>query len=98
MFAEDYGETSFRGVGGVFLLGVGSLLLGVVLMIITEILMPDYFRGRTLTKQTRPLVLPETRARHRVATARRGGAAGDRAGRRRPADGPPADGDPPRPR
>ncbi|HEY7103715.1 MAG TPA: APC family permease [Mycobacteriales bacterium] len=61
MFAEDYGETSFRGVGGVFLLGVGSLLLGVVLMIITEIVMPDYFRGRTLTKQTHPVVLPETR-------------------------------------
>jgi hypothetical protein len=50
MFAEDYGETSFRGVGGVFLLGIGALLLGVGLMIITEIVMPDYFRGRTLTK------------------------------------------------
>ena len=59
MFAEDYGDTSFRGVGGVFLLGIGALVLGVVLMIITEIAMPDYFRGRTLTKETRPLVLDE---------------------------------------
>ena len=59
MFAEDYGDTSFHGIGGVFLLGVGALLLGVVLMIITEITMPDYFRGRTLTRETRPLVLDE---------------------------------------
>jgi amino acid transporter len=61
MFASDYGETSFHGVGGVFLLGVGSLVLGVVLMIITELAMPAYFRGRTLTRETRPLVLDETR-------------------------------------
>jgi amino acid transporter len=61
MFASDYGETSFHGVGGVFLLGIGSLVLGVVLMILTEIFMPDYFRGRTLTRETRPLVLDETR-------------------------------------
>lgn len=59
MFAEDYGDTSFRGVGGVFLLGIGSLLLGVVLMVITELAMPAYFRGRTLTRETRPLVLDE---------------------------------------
>src|SRR5262249_41363763 len=32
MFAEDYGDTSFHGVGGVFLLGIGALVLGVVLM------------------------------------------------------------------
>jgi amino acid transporter len=59
MFAEDYGDTSFHGIGGVFLLGIGALLLGVVLMVGTEILMPDYFRGRTLTRETRPLVLEE---------------------------------------
>lgn len=32
MFRPDYGETQFAGVGGTFLIGVGSLLLGVVLM------------------------------------------------------------------
>jgi amino acid transporter len=32
MTAPDYGMTQFAGVGGTFLLGVGSLLLGVVLM------------------------------------------------------------------
>jgi amino acid transporter len=57
MFAEDYGDTSFHGVGGVFLLGIGALVLGVLLMIITEIAMPAFFRGRTLTRYTRPVVL-----------------------------------------
>lgn len=61
MVAEDYGDTSFNGIGGVFLLGIGALVLGVVLMVITEVLMPDYFRGRTLTRDTRPLVLDESR-------------------------------------
>jgi amino acid transporter len=60
MFASDYGDTSFHGVGGVFLLGVGALVLGVLLMIITELVMPAFFRGRTLTRYTRPVVLPET--------------------------------------
>jgi len=46
MFAEDFGETSFHGVGGVFLLGIGSLLLGVVLMVVAELAMPAFFRGR----------------------------------------------------
>jgi amino acid transporter len=59
MFAEDYGDTSFHGIGGVFLLGIGSLLLGVVLMVVTEVAMPAFFRGRTLTRETRPLVLDE---------------------------------------
>jgi|GEM_PF-5231953 len=28
MYAADYGNTSFHGVGRVFLLGIGSLVLG----------------------------------------------------------------------
>ncbi len=28
MYAADYGKTSFHGVGGVFLLDIGSLLPG----------------------------------------------------------------------
>jgi hypothetical protein len=47
MFAADYGNTSFQGVGGVFLLGIGSLVLGALLMIACEVGMPDFFRGRT---------------------------------------------------
>ena len=61
MWDPEFGDTSFRGVGGVFLLGIGSLLLGVVLMIVVEITMPAYFRGRTLTRDTRPLVLDDGR-------------------------------------
>jgi amino acid transporter len=54
MFAEDFGETSFHGVGGVFLLGVGSLLLGVVVMVVVEVTMPAFFRGRTLARAAAP--------------------------------------------
>ncbi|RZS89986.1 amino acid/polyamine/organocation transporter (APC superfamily) [Motilibacter rhizosphaerae] len=46
-FASDYGDTSFGGVGGVFLLGVGGLVLGVVLMVVWNALAPTYFTGRT---------------------------------------------------
>ena len=34
MFNPDYGYTVLLGVGGVFVIGIGSLLLGVVLMIV----------------------------------------------------------------
>jgi amino acid transporter len=46
MFATDYGETSFAGVGGVFLLGFGALLLGVLLMEAYRLVSPDFFRSR----------------------------------------------------
>ena len=39
-------------IGGIFLTGIGALLLGVVLMIITWIVMPPFFRGETLPKRT----------------------------------------------
>ncbi|MCW2808283.1 MAG: putative amino acid permease [Marmoricola sp.] len=45
-----YGFTSIAGVGGVFLIGIGSLLLGVVLMLIYQRIAPAYFRGETLPK------------------------------------------------
>lgn len=34
MLRPDYGDTQFAGVGGTFIIGVGSLLLGVVLMVL----------------------------------------------------------------
>ena len=34
MFDVDYGETVLFGIGGVFVIGIGSLLLGVVLMFV----------------------------------------------------------------
>ena len=46
MYASDYGATSIGGVGGVFLMGIGALLLGVVLMEVYRVIAPDFFRGR----------------------------------------------------
>jgi amino acid transporter len=46
-----YGYTSIGRIGGVFLLGIGSLLLGVVLMLVWQSLSPAYFRGETLGKR-----------------------------------------------
>src|SRR6478752_498048 len=58
-WAADYGYTSWTmpfsphwHIGGTFLTGIGALLLGVVLMIITWIAMPPFFRGETLPKRT----------------------------------------------
>jgi len=48
-YASDYGNTSFSGVGGVFLLGVGALVLGVLVMIACELAMPAFFRPRAAT-------------------------------------------------
>jgi amino acid transporter len=59
MYAADYGTTSFHGVGGVFLLGVGSLLLGVVLMVIWRLFEPRFFQGQTLNRDTQVIVTEE---------------------------------------
>ena len=47
-----YGETSIGGIGGVFLLGIGSLVLGVILMFVWQAKAPAFFRGETLPKRT----------------------------------------------
>jgi amino acid transporter len=44
----EYGETVFFGVGGVFVVGVGSLLLGVLLMVTWNAVAPAFFRGETM--------------------------------------------------
>jgi amino acid transporter len=49
-YAADYGNTSLGGVGGVFIIGIGSLLVGVVLMYVYSFISPAYFRGDTLPK------------------------------------------------
>ncbi|MGZ4582492.1 MAG: APC family permease, partial [Nocardioidaceae bacterium] len=50
-------------IGGIFLTGIGALLLGVVVMIILWIVMPPFFRGETLPKrnaeQMEGYVVPE---------------------------------------
>ncbi|MBT0566812.1 APC family permease [Williamsia sp. CHRR-6] len=52
MSKPDYGSTSFGGVGGVFVLGVGMLVLGVPLMLLCVAGGRDFFRGRTLNAST----------------------------------------------
>ena len=46
----EYGSTTLFGIGGVVVLGLGSLLLGVILMVIWNVIRPDFFQGRTLRK------------------------------------------------
>ena len=45
------------GVGGVFLIGIGSLLLGVLLMVVYGRVAPAFFRGQTLLRGTGDLLL-----------------------------------------
>jgi amino acid transporter len=50
-YAEDYGLTSFFGVGGVFVIGVTTMLIGVVLMVAWNARSPSFFRGETFTRE-----------------------------------------------
>ena len=47
----DYGSTTLGGVGGVFIIGIGTLLLGAVLMFIWSRIAPAFFRGETLSRR-----------------------------------------------
>jgi hypothetical protein len=40
------------GIGGVFVIGIGALLLGAVLMLIYSRVAPPFFRGQTLQPGT----------------------------------------------
>jgi len=53
----EYGYTTVAGVGGVFVVGIGTLLLGVVLMEIYARIAPAFFRGETLTPGSSDLLL-----------------------------------------
>ncbi|HEY5882547.1 MAG TPA: APC family permease [Nakamurella sp.] len=56
-----YDETGVDifGFGVVFVLGVGLLLLGIVLMLIMRIRQPAFFQGKTLNRNTETLIIPE---------------------------------------
>jgi amino acid transporter len=45
MLAPTYGATSFHGIGGVFLLGVGAIVIGAVAMLMVRSRFPGFFRG-----------------------------------------------------
>jgi amino acid transporter len=46
-------------IGGVFLTGVGALVLGLILMFVYRFINPPYFKGETLNKDT-PILVEET--------------------------------------
>jgi len=47
----DYGNTTIFGIGGVFVVGIGALLLGGVLMLVYRRVAPPFFRGETLARR-----------------------------------------------
>ncbi len=58
MWSPDYSGTSYFGIGGVFVIGIGSLLVGVVLMLLWQLRQPEFFRGETLSTDT-PVLVPD---------------------------------------
>ena len=50
----DGSNVEILGVGAVGFVGLGILVLGIILMIIWNIISPDYFRGKTLDKRVHP--------------------------------------------
>jgi amino acid transporter len=70
MYDPENNYTTLFGVGAAFVLGIGGLLLGVVLMIALSFV-PDlkpFFHGVTLTRET-PVLVPETDHAVVIATA-----------------------------
>jgi amino acid transporter len=59
------GETVIFGIGGVFVIGIGSLLVGAILMLVYSRIAPPFFRGETLVPGTHDMVL-ETGVRPHV--------------------------------
>jgi amino acid transporter len=66
--SPDYGYTSLAGIGGVFILGVGSLVLGVIVMLVYERISPAYFRGETLPKRDSSELVLVTHGEPHVST------------------------------
>jgi hypothetical protein len=44
---DDYGLTTLLGLGGVFVIGVATLLIGVLVMVVWNVRAPAFFRGET---------------------------------------------------
>ncbi len=56
----DYGTgSSIFGIGSVFVLGIGLLIVGVVLMLVWRARSPEFFRGEVLQRDTPSLVVEE---------------------------------------
>ncbi|RLP77579.1 APC family permease [Mycetocola tolaasinivorans] len=61
MFDPNYGETQLLGTSGTFVMGVGSLLLGLVVMAVWSRFpgAKEFFTGRSLNRET-PVMVPES--------------------------------------
>jgi amino acid transporter len=59
--AVDAGSTVILGIGGVFVIGIGALVLGAVLMFVYSRIAPAFFRGETLRPGTPDLLLHDER-------------------------------------
>jgi amino acid transporter len=60
-YGNSYWTMSFSPhwkIGGVFLTGIGALVLGVILMFIYRVVAPPFFKGETLNKET-PILVPD---------------------------------------
>lgn len=57
--------SSFAGIGGIFLIGAGSLLAGVILMLVARVALPRFFTTGTLPalSPVRPGAAPAGNAR-----------------------------------
>ncbi len=55
----DGSGASIFGLGVVFVLGAGLILLGVVLMLVMRAHQPAFFQGKTLRRDTETLIIPE---------------------------------------
>jgi amino acid transporter len=74
MANPDYGYTVLFGIGGVFVVGIGSLALGVVLMIVWSFFARSrpFFRGETLNETSAVLVPEEVSPPRRSVDGGRG--------------------------
>lgn len=63
MYDVDYGYTVLFGVGGTFVVGIGALMVGVVLMFVWYLFprSKPFFDGRSLNRDT-PVMVPEDAA------------------------------------
>lgn len=59
MWSPDYGNgDAYFGVGSVFVIGIGSLGIGVLIMLLWQMRAPAFFRGQTLKHDT-PVLVPD---------------------------------------
>ena len=47
----SYGNTTIFGIGGVFVIGIGALVFGGVLMLVYRVVAPAFFLGETLARR-----------------------------------------------